>query len=180
MPFKVKDFMIPIEEYVSIDEEATLLDYFQALEKNKAEKGLKHSHRDVIVLKDGELIGKVTIADVYMALEPAYKSILDLNGETSVLTASYMANLFKQYDMWSSTLEDMCKRGAGKKIKDFMHAPEEAEFIEADSKLGAAMHAYVMGVHQPLLVREEGKVIGILRYADVFEKIRELTLTCSL
>lgn len=178
MPYKIRDFMVPIEDYVSINGEDTLADYFHALEEDRANKQSGESHRDAIVMENGELIGKVTIGDIYMALEPAYKSITEMNGQTSVLTAEYIAKVYKQHDLWSDPLEDLCKANAKLKVKNFMHRPKESEFIEADQSLDKAMHSYVMGVHQPLLVRDNGKVVGVLRYADVFEAIRELALAC--
>ena len=175
----IKDLMIPIDEYVTIGTEATLYDCFRALEDDRAAKAKGHAHRDALVLgEDGEVLGKLTMADVYMALEPGYKSILESSNEASVLTPEYMANLFREYDLWTEPLGDLCTKAAGMKVGDVMHEPDAPEYVEASGKLDTILHLYVLGVHQPLLVREGGKVVGALRYGDVFDTIKEAILAC--
>ena len=41
-----------------------------------------------------------------------------------------------------------------------------------------ALHLYVLGAHQPLIVKKEETVTGMLRFGDIFEVIRENLLTC--
>jgi hypothetical protein len=37
-----------------------------------------------------------------------------------------------------------------------------------------------MGVHQPVIVADGGKVTGILRFGDLFEVVRERLLKCKI
>ena len=181
MDIKIKELMIPIAEYVSVGTEDTLFDCFTALDKDKADKARGHSHRDVLVFDaQGDVQGKITMADVYLALEPGYKSILESMGEGSVLTPEYMAGMFKDYNLWSNPLDSLCARAAGLKAKDIMHEPVEAEFVDIDDDLDKALHLYIMEAHQPLLVRKGDKVVGALRFGDVFSKIKEFVLACEI
>ena len=60
------------------------------------------------------------------------------------------------------------------------HTPEKMEYIKEAATLEKALHLYVMGIHQPLIVNnEDGKVTGVLRFGDVFEAIRQRLLNCS-
>lgn len=181
MDTKIKDLMIPISEYVSVGMEDTLYDCFKALEEDKAAKAMGHSHRDVLVFDaEGDVQGKVTMIDIYLALEPGYKSLMDSMDEGSVLTPEYMAGMFRDYDLWTQPLSDLCSKAARLKVKDIMHEPHESEFVEAGDRLDKALNMYVLGVHQPLLVREGGKIVGALRFGDVFSKIKESVLACEL
>ncbi|WP_461210575.1 CBS domain-containing protein [Desulfocurvus sp. DL9XJH121] len=180
MDITIKDLMIPIGEYVSVGIEDTLLDCFLALEEDKKTRGQAHSHRDVLVFgPDGGVRGKVTMTDIYLALEPGYKSILESMDQRSVLTPDYMAAMFREYDLWSAPLADLCRKASGLKVADIMHEPAETEFVDAGAGLDKALHLYVMGAHQPLLVREGGKVVGALRFGDVFSRIKALVLACA-
>ena len=181
MDFIIKDLMIPIDEYVTIGAEATLSDCFRALEDDREAKAKGHSHRDALVLdENGEVSGKLTMADVYQALEPGYKSILESENEGSVLTPEYMANLFKEYNLWSEPLGTLCSKAAGMKVGDVMHEVDESEYVQASEKLDTILHLYVLGAHQPLLVRDGDKVVGALRYGDVFDTIKDAILACRV
>jgi hypothetical protein len=62
-----------------------------------------------------------------------------------------------------------------------MHTPKKMEYLEESATLENALHLYVMGIHQPLIVNnKDGKVIGLLRFGDVFEVIRQRLLRCDI
>ncbi|MBU1003374.1 MAG: transcriptional regulator [Proteobacteria bacterium] len=181
MTVTIKELMIPIDEYVAVGTENTLFEYFQTLEQDRVTKEKGHSHRDALVFdEDGSVMGKITMIDIFLALEPGYKSILDSLTPDSVLTPEYMAKLFKSYNIWNEPLQDLCRKTSNLRIKDIMHVPEENEYVETHQPLTEAFNRYVMGIHQPLLVREAGRVVGVLRYGDVFNTIKELTLACPV
>jgi hypothetical protein len=55
------------------------------------------------------------------------------------------------------------------------------EYIEETATLENALHLYVMGIHQPLIVNDkDGNVTGLLRFGDVFEVVRQRLLGCSV
>lgn len=178
---KVKDLMIPVSEYVRVRSGDTLLDCFIALERNREEKGRSgRAHKDALVFDDaGGYSGKVTIFDVFMALEPTYKRIVDSTLQHQTLTGDYVSKLFKDYELWSEPFKNLCSRAAELKIEAVMHRPGEAEFIDENSSLSKALHKYVVGVRQPLIVRKDGEVTGVLRVGDMFEEIRKQILSCS-
>lgn len=182
MEMTIKELMIPVAEYVTVRTGDTLAQYFQALEADNAAKGGAHSHRDALVMDaQGQVAGKVTMHDVFLALEPGYKSILDSLSETSVLTPAYLAGIYKDFDLWAKPLPNLCQRAAQLTVGEIMHVPEQAEFVDEDATVDVGLHRYVMGVHQPLLVRGAGgRVTGVLRFGDVFKRIKDLTLACAL
>ncbi len=72
---QVKEIMIPILNYVTVQKENSLVEVLQSLEQTrKSEK--EHAHRDAIVVDaNGVFIGKVTMIDIFRALEPNYKKV---------------------------------------------------------------------------------------------------------
>lgn len=178
----IESLMIPVSEYVTVSADSTLQGVFQALDADGRDKQGQHAHRDVLVIgADGAVLGKVTMFDIYLAMEPAYKSIVDSFSESSVLTPDYLSKIFKDYNLWGESIGSLCKRAASRKVSDIMHEPVEAEYIGKDEHIDKALHRYIMGVHQPLLVRDDaGAVIGVLRYGDIFDVIKSATLACEL
>ena len=61
-----------------------------------------------------------------------------------------------------------------------MHIPEDHEYIQEEDSFEKALHEYVMGVHQPLIVKKGDKITGLLRFGDLFEIVRKQILACPV
>ena len=175
----VKTVMIPISDYATVKRENNLTDVLHAVEqKGKAEQG--HAHRDAIVVdENGRFIGKVTMIDIFRALEPNYrKKHREQAGQT--LTDEFVRKAVKEFKLWLEPIESVCERGSKVTVADAMHTPEQSEYIKESDTLEKAMNCYVMGVHQPLIVKKGDEVTGVLRFGDIFEVVREQLLNCRL
>lgn len=174
----LKTVMIPLHDYVTIKETNTVYDVFQLLEKNKSSSG--HAHRDAIVVDDnGKFKGKVTMLDVFRILEPNYKKLFK-NFEDRTLTKDYVINAVRDFKLWLEPMKSLCERGANIKVAEIMHVPDDFEYLQENDSLEKALHEYVMGVHQPLIVKNGDTVTGVLRFGDLFEVVREQMLSCPL
>ncbi|MBU1342232.1 MAG: CBS domain-containing protein [Proteobacteria bacterium] len=174
----VKTVMIPLSNYVTVKADNTLYDVFQILEKNKAAGN--HAHRDAMVVDDnGDFKGKVTMLDIFKTLEPNYNNVFK-NYEDGVLTKDFVMNAVRDFNLWLEPMHSLCERGAGIKVSEIMNTPEEYEYLQEDDSLEKALHEYVIGVHQPLIVKNGDKVTGILRFGDLFEVVRDQMLSCPL
>lgn len=181
----VKDLMVPIEEYATVDEEATLYEAVIALEKAQEEidrSFYKYLHRAILVLnKDKQVVGKISQLDVLSALEPKYREMEDLDKLSKTgFSPEFMKSMLDQYALWDKPLTQICSKGANIKVKVFMHTPTEGEYIQQDAPLGEAIHQLVLGHHQSLLVTSNKKIVGILRLTDVFMKIFEEMRACQI
>ena len=174
----VREVMIPIKSYVTVHEEDSLFDVIQALESSKvANKG--RAHRDAVVVDGaGKFIGKVTMIDIFRALEPNYKKMTS-GSSTGTLTQSYVMKAVKEFNLWMEPEKSICQRGGQKKVADVMHAPESFEYLQEDDTLEKALNLYVMEVHQPLIVKKGDAVTGVLRFGDMFEVVRKALLVCD-
>ena len=178
---QVKEIMIPILNYVTVQKENTLVEILQSLEQARKSEN-EHAHRDAIVVDaNGAFIGKVTMIDVFRALEPNYTKVEQQRQEKGVLTADFVMKATKDFNLWIEPTQTICERGGRLTVSDVMHTPEKMEYIEETATLENALHLYVMGIHQPLIVNnKDGKVTGVLRFGDVFEVVRQRLLSCSV
>ena len=174
----IKKLMIPIADYVTVNKTDTIVDVLQALES--ARQANAHAHRDAIVMDDsGAFLGKVTMIDIFRALEPNYKKLMSKTG-AGTLTKDFVMNAVKELNLWLEPEQNICQRGAQRKVAEVMHKPRSIEFLQEDDTLEKALNLYVMGVHQPLIVKDGKTVTGVLRFGDMFEVVRKAILSCDI
>lgn len=171
---KVKDLMVPLAEYATVSQEATLYEAVLALEEaqHKFRKRL-YKHRAILVYdQDGKIVGKVSQNDVIRGLEPRYKDIGDISKiPHSGLAPAFIKSMMATHGLWQRPLEEICRNAARKKVRDFMYTPAQGELVEEEATLDEAVHQLVVGYHQSLLVTRGERVVGILRLTDVFTEI---------
>ena len=179
----VKDLMVPLSDYVTVPDDATLGEAVAALKKSQAdcEPG-KHPHRAILVFdKNNEIVGKISLLSVLRGLEPKYEDMLSDRGPIHLgFTRSFQTKLIEQLRLWETPLEHICEKAARLKVHAFMNAPEKGEYIDLTATLDEAIHLIVIGCHQSLLVADKNKVVGVLRLIDVFEVVAESVMACKL
>ena len=172
--YTVKDLMVPLSEYATVSEDASLYEAVVTLEKAPEEFGTKrHPHKAILVLdKNGQVAGKISQLDALRALEPKYAEIQDRRGMHRFgFTKKFMKSLLETYRLWDSPLEDIRAKSYEIPVKSFMYVPTEGEYVDEDATQDEAIHQLVVGHHQSLLVTKEGKITGILRLSDMFEAV---------
>lgn len=168
---KIKDLMTPVSEYKTVSPDASFADVSAAM--------CEGNHQDVIVIdENGDLAGLLTMTDVLGALEPNYKRLSKQHLDSDTLTSRYVTELFKEFGLWVDPLSELCKRGASVKASEAMYIPTKDDYVNEEDDLAHAMHRYIVGVHQPLVVRSNGSITGILRLRDVFDEVKNRMLTC--
>ena len=173
-----KDVMIPVSDYITVKEDDTLMDLFQRFEETTQDS--TPGHRDAIVVDAGGAFkGKVTMTDIFKALEPNYKKLFK-NYQDGTLTKRSVLDAVKDLNLWIEPIQDLCQRGAGLKISEVMHVPDTVEILQEDDSLEKALHTYVMGGHQPLVVKNGDAVTGVLRFSDLFDIIKKEMLACPV
>jgi len=179
--FKVSDLMVPLSEYASVPENATL--YEAVCELEKAQAAFDHSryrHRAVLVYdKLGHIVGKISQLDILRALEPKYDEMLDREGLHHFgFSRKFMQSMLAHYQLWTKPLEDICREAGEKTVGQFMHTPREGEFVEESAGMDEAIHQLVLGHHQSLLATRGREIVGILRLTDVFGAIFHTMKQC--
>ncbi|MGE0083525.1 MAG: CBS domain-containing protein [Desulfococcaceae bacterium] len=179
----VKEIMVPLSEYATVNENSTLMDAVLSLEKARQEFHRNpYRHRGVLVISNsGKVVGKINQMDVLRALEPKYR---EMQGNHTFahtgFTKNFMQQMFRAYNLWASPMDDICRKGCELKVKDFMYKPGEGEYVEENSGMDEAINQLLMGPRQSLLVTKGDTVVGILRMTDVFSAVVEKMKTCAI
>jgi CBS domain-containing protein len=175
--------MVPLSDYATVSEDATLSEAVAALKQSQAEfDPQKYRHRAVLVMdNDQKIIGKVDLWSILKSLEPKYEDMLSDSGPLHTgFTRKYQKAIIDSFNLWQDPLDQVCEKAAQIKVKAFMSMPTESEIIEPEASLSEAIHQLVLGRHQSLLVSEGKKVIGVLRLTDAYDFACDAILACNL
>jgi CBS domain-containing protein len=181
--FIVKDLMVPLSEYAVISDDASIYEAVLALEKaQQAYDQTKYRHRGILVKnKEGNIVGKLVQLDVLRALEPKYE---DMKSDTPGIakygfSRKFLLSMLETYKLFDKPLDDICRKAGLEKVSKYMHRPTEGEYIAEDDSLDRAIHLFVVGHHQSLLVTRGEKIVGLLRLTDVFAAVFHAMKNCQ-
>jgi len=180
---KVGELMVPLAEYATVSEEATLQEAVLALEAaQKRVEEDREKHRAVLVLdKKGRVVGKLDQWTVLLAIEPRYKLMGNLRDTSRYgFSPDFLRSMSDHYGLWRQPLEGICRKAADIKVQEIMQTPTEGEYVGEDASLDTAIHQIVMGHHQSLLVTRGEEIVGVLRLSDAFMKICDNIKACQI
>ena len=174
--YTVKELMVPLSEYATVTEDATLYDAVLSLEEaqeNFEDKHTRYRHRAILILdKDGGVIGKLSQLDVLRALEPKYTDMIEGEGSHRYgISKEFMKSVWEDYNLFADPLDDICRKAGEQNVKSFMYTPTEGEYVSEDASVDIAIHQLILGHHQSLLVARDKKIVGVLRLTDVFAAV---------
>ncbi|MCK4984048.1 MAG: CBS domain-containing protein [Desulfobacterales bacterium] len=177
----VKELMVPLEEYATVSQEATLREAVLALEKAQmALDPSRHKHRAILVLDEsGKVVSKITMKNILVALEPNYGKVEGMGVlERSGYSPDLIRSMLEDNALWTEPLQFVRERATKLKVGDFIQALSEGEYIDDNATLGEAIHQLVVYPYHSLLVTSGDEVLGILRLSDVFTKICDIIKGC--
>ncbi|MCJ8500158.1 CBS domain-containing protein [Desulfatitalea alkaliphila] len=180
----VKDMMVPLADYVTVSDRATLADAVAALKKAQQEFDRdRYRHRAVLVLdQHGKVVGKVSQINALQALEPKYRGLGDLQELEGLygLKADNIRRMISDHGLWKMPIDDICQKSAAISVRDIMHKPTEGEIVDQDASLNEAIHQLIIGKHQSLLVVRDREIVGVLRLSDVFQRVGDIMAACAI
>ena len=184
--YTVKELMVPLSEYATVGEGATLYEAVLALEKAQEEYDhSKYRHRAVLVLdkKKHKVVGKLSHTDVLRAIDihsddqqSSQLGELEEFGFSSKIIRTIVLERRRK----DVSLKDLCTKVARIKVEAIMQAPTEGEYIEAGCTLALAIHQMIGGGHLALLVTRDNEIAGVLRLSDVFAAIFHAMKECEI
>lgn len=172
--YLVKELMVPMSEYATVPETATLYESVMALEKaQEAYQQSTYSHRAVLVLnKEGRVVGKLSQMDFLYAMEPK-DACLDQIRENQRFGFTRKAVALQQeaYLKTSPPIADLFGKVAKMRVADYMQRPTEGEYVDENASLDMALHQLTAGSNLSLLVTRGAEIVGVLRLSDVFAAV---------
>lgn len=172
--YLVKDLMVPISEYATVPEEATLFESVLALEKAQEQfQHSRYSHRAVLILdKNKRVIGKLSQMDFLCALEPSDANLDQIRKfKRFGFSRKAVALQQEEYLKNSPPILDIYSNAAKLKVTDLMHRPAEGEYVDENTSVDMALHQLTAGSNLSLLVTRGEDIVGVLRLADVFAAV---------
>jgi CBS domain-containing protein len=172
MADRVRDLTLALSEYAVVDEDATVLDAFKALQASQERlPPNRQPHRAVLVRdRRGEIIGKLHHFAFLRALLPerkplATRGLMDRAGVGDDLLESSMQTL----DLLTADLVDTCERLKHVSVREVLSHITIG--IDEDAALLDATAAFLKHQTLSLLVTRQGRTVGILRLSDFFDEL---------
>ncbi len=167
----VKDLMVPISEYATVNKSATLFEAVLALERAQENYDqTKSQHRAVLVMDDkNKIVGKLSQLNVLRALESGNEQSDNVEEiEKYSFSPKFIANLKEQSRLKGTTFKKMCLKPAGMNVVKFMKTLSENQYVEENTSLDVAIYQLLTGPFLSLMVVKDEEAVGILRLTDIF------------
>ena len=177
---KVRELMVPLEEYTQLDEKKTLYDAVMALRTQQKEKKANVHTSLLIITQEGKIATMLSMLDIFRFMEPRYKDVKDLDLTRFGMQPDYLESMLKSFDLWASPLEDICRKTAEITLKDIEMEMIPRDIIEEEATLDRAIHQMIVENKHSLLVKKDEKFVGILRSVDIFTRFCEAIETCVI
>ncbi len=168
---RIRDFMIPVADYPSVRDTATLREVIDVILNAELHVGDKRSLPRVVLVFDGidVLVGYVRRRDIMRGLEPSFLVSQPLEYRRKLFDVSVDPNLSEvMYDRVVQGIQSQADR-----LVSEVMCPLEAT-IEADDHLMKAVYEMVSLNVSLIPVLDGGQLVGVVRSADVFRELAEL------
>ena len=169
---KVKDLMIPLDEYPVAEKDATLLDIVKVLDEGRKRlpPGRAPYRAVLIVDENRKIVGKIGQATFLAALEPKYSLLGDMERLNTVgLSPELVSLVMDHYRFFEESLADLCLRRSSMRAEDVMHPITES--VDEDEPISDAIHKIVMWQQLSLLVTRGDEAVGLIRLSDLFDEV---------
>lgn len=179
---KVRDLMVLAEKFPKISDNATFYEALTALETAQ-EKYLSGESGQRILLvqnENGAIIGKLSPIDLFRGLETNYSRVNAEETLTHFGLDYIWKSMQKEYGLWENPFRDLCQKAQQVHIRDFIKPPAKGQTIGVDDTLVKSFHLFVMNRHDALFVFENDRIIGLLRFSDVFKMTSRIMKECGV
>jgi CBS domain-containing protein len=153
-----EDIMVPINDYVTISQKATLYEAINVLRSSFHRDGRAwYGHRSVIVLgEDGDLVGVLSLNEILKAA-----GLRELDNDPDFKAES-----------WGWYYINSMRQSAKLRVKDVMR-PLAVATVDARDEAGEVALALLKHKVNSLPVLKNGKLVGMVRILDIFMVIGE-------
>jgi len=171
---RVKDLMIPVSEYPTVNQDAFMIDAIIALKtaNDNIEVGKKHYRAVLVSNNEGKVVGKIGHISFLKALEPKYNDVFDMEKLSRLsLSRDFIDSMVQHYNLWGNDSLDLCTIAKTLTCKSIMLPIEQR--IEENDSITEAIHKIIMWQTLSLLVTSGDEIIGIIRLSEIYDSIRD-------
>ncbi len=172
----VRDLMVPNDAYATVSAGGTLRDVVLALHAARTQEHPERERdRAVLVVWQADIIGKITMLDVIRSLG----SPRDLRTTGASPLASLMESMTREFALRQTSLSRLVEKACDLTVRDLLRPYDKQETVAIDAPLDKALHQFIVGEYQSLLVTSNNDIVGILRLVDVYNYISNKILDCA-
>ena len=168
----IRDLMVSLEMYPQVAKGASVYDALMALDKAQANLPTGRQKYRAVLIKDagGTIIGKIGQLAFLKALEPRYHPEDDI-GELEIAGVSedHISTMMESMRLVMDDLANLKDRAEAVHVEKVMHPVTES--IDVGNNLADAIHLLIKYQTISLLVKENNRVIGLLRLSDMLDEI---------
>jgi Mg2+/Co2+ transporter CorC len=178
----VRDLMVPADKFPKISDRASFYEALAALETAQ-EKYLSGKSGQRILLVENEerkIIGKLSPIDLLRGLETNYNRLDTEKTLISFGLSHVWKSLQQDYHLWESPFKDLCRKAEEVKVKDFIKGPCEGQSVGMADSMDKCFHLFITNRHDALFVVEEDRIVGLLRFSDVYKEVSGVMNACRL
>jgi len=180
---RVRDIMVPIEEYHTIDQDAELRVAIAIVKKDYEdlkEGKISGFHKTFFVTDaKGKIVGKLSMHDVIQGLIPEHAKAPELSrpyysvlSSRAVEVEEEIRDFQQRFEWLHHGLLELIKQAAGKKVKEMM-SPVHPVLKEKDTINHAIYAMFKEKVRRPLVIRD-GQIVGVVDSIHIFNEFIEL------
>jgi CBS domain-containing protein len=171
----VRDLMISIKEYPSVEENASVYDALVELDKSSRQcSDCQEPYRAVLVKnRKGKIIGKAGQLTFLKALDQNFDdNIREIDNYN--LRHDSMDDVKDSFNFWKDTLHEFSVDANSLKISDFMQPITHR--IDINATLSEAISKLIEYNTISILVTDRGDIKGIIRLTDIFNELKRTIL----
>jgi Mg2+/Co2+ transporter CorC len=179
---RVRDLMVPADRFPKISSRTSFYEAVRALETAQQKYMAGESEQRILLVEDDEkkIIGKLSPIDLLRGLETNYSRIV----AEKTLSRFGFSNIWKtiqeDYNLWGNPFHDLCRKAAEVQVQDFLKGPSEGQTVEVDDLMAKCFHLFVMNRHDSLFVMEGKRIVGLLRFSDVYLEVSRTMKECHI
>ncbi len=171
--------MVPRDAYATVSAGGKLRDVALALREARVEEVRQRPEhardRAVLVMWEADIIGKISMLDVIKSLGP--KRDYHKTGASSL--GPLIESMTKDFALRQTSLTRLVEKACKLTVRDLLRPYDREETVAIDAPLDTALHQFISGEYQSLLVTSDDDIVGILRLVDVYEYISEKIIACE-
>jgi hypothetical protein len=176
----IREIMSETEDFPRISDQANFFDAVLAMDAAQEAFLAGKAKQRILLVEDaaGLVTGKITPMDVLRGLEPKYDKIEDQNIISRFGLSYAVESMKEEFRLWQKPLADLCNKAIAMKVKDLQNSPTPDHTVNVGSSMDDALHRFALTRHDSLFVLDGGKVIGLLRFSDVYKAVSRTLKEC--
>jgi signal-transduction protein with cAMP-binding, CBS, and nucleotidyltransferase domain len=172
---RVRDIMIPLALYATVSEVSSFYETVLALKVAQRQFGQhRETPKTILVFdKEARISGQIDYWDLLRAIEPRYatmgypRQIID----RECSGCKFAGSILTTYGLWREPLQELCAKSAEVMASEIMRPITAMECIEEQVSMEEAINSMIMRHIGLMIVTRGGEAVGVLRLADVADKI---------